>query len=67
MQELSRHGLILDMEGGVSEVCKAFQMGKQKKIQFAISTARSAAPWSLCIQMCEDQHIFCPGMGLDTS
>ena len=47
LQELSRHGLIPDIESGVSEVCKPYQMSKQKRVQFAISTARSATPLEL--------------------
>ena len=47
MKELSKHGLISDLDGGILEVCEPCQIGKQRRAQFASSSARSAVPLEL--------------------
>ena len=47
MKELSKHDLILDLDGGISEVCKPCQMEKQRRVQFASSSTCSVAPLEL--------------------
>ena len=48
LRELSRRGLISDLEDGATgEICEPCQMGKQRRVQFNISTACSAAPLEL--------------------
>ena len=48
LRELSRRGLISDLEDGATgEICEPCQMRKQRRVQFNISTARSAAPLEL--------------------
>ena len=47
MKELSKHGLIPDLDGGISEVCESCQMKKKRRVQFASSSAHNAAPLEL--------------------
>ena len=48
LRELSRRGLISDLEDGATgKICEPCQMGKQRRVQFNISTTRSAAPLEL--------------------
>nr|XP_019702058.1 uncharacterized protein LOC109504953 [Elaeis guineensis] len=48
LRELSRRRLISDLEDGATgEICEPCQMRKQRRVQFNISTARSATPLEL--------------------
>nr|XP_019703355.1 uncharacterized protein LOC109505324 [Elaeis guineensis] len=48
LRELIRRGLISDLkDGATGEICEPCQMGKQRRVQFNISTTHSAAPLEL--------------------
>ena len=48
LRELSRRGLISDLkDGATGEICEPCQMEKQRRVQFNISTTRSATPLEL--------------------
>nr|XP_019703165.1 uncharacterized protein LOC109505212 [Elaeis guineensis] len=47
MKELNKHGLISNLDGSILKICEPYQMKKERRVQFASSSARSEAPLEL--------------------
>ena len=47
MKEPMKHGRIPQLDGGVIGICEPCQMGKQHRVKFFMSSARSGGPLNL--------------------